>query len=1210
MKFAKLTTLASILFFANIVFAQNEIGIPQIKNFAPSNYKWESQNYSIVQDANSIIYIGNASGVMEYDNEKWNIVNVQGVPLLAADDKGNVYYGGYNTFGKITHKNGSLVAEEFDTGNDTAFGQIQKIVAIDDGIYFATSEKLFHYTNNKVQPIINVSPLDIFKVYDKLYIKTQRHGIDILRNGKIDTDKFCATVDSIEVIDIIPIEKDHSIVVEKHNNNLYEYQNGKIERFYTEADHYIFNNTYNTSKLFRDKYIIIGTEHGGVITIDLSGKLLYIINTSNGLRDNKISDIYIDHQSKTWLSTNNGLSLLETDSELSFFDNSFGINGTVVSMLRFNETLYAGTTNGIYYYDKMGVRSKFRPIRNMRSLCWQLTEFDSTLFAVTREGIFEITNVNEAKPVLKGVYQTMKHLTTIQDSLVLAIGDNKGVLLAKIKNGSIDTIGHLAEIKCKVRTIAEDKDGDLWLGTDSDGLFKVDFDSLHSTNSKVTKIQGQGLPQKYDWIDVYSLSNYTVLFSTSKGLFCYDNTKHNFYNYTINQNAIHKETAFYTPIIEGSNKDIWYSCAYGGRYGREVGVMKYDSTTNEYTRYCQKFAQMSESVIEVIYPENDSVVWFGTTDALIKFDRHLVKDIDTTFNCLIRRISIGNDSLIAFENTSTEIKLRYKDKKIRFEFAGLSFNTFGDTEYQTMLEGFDDDWGEWSSDAFKEYTSLKEGEYTFKVRARNGYGVVSNVQEMEFYVSPPYYRTLVAYILYVLAVVAICFMVFAIWNLYESKEKAALERLVEIRTNELAMQKEQTEQLVKKLLPQNTADEIKRTGSVKSRKYEMVTVLFADIEGFTKIASQTNPEELIKYLNEIFTIFDKIISKYNIEKIKTIGDAYMCTGGMPNRDGVNPVDVVLAGLEMQQAMRKLNDAHELKLNMRVGIHTGPVVAGVVGEQKIEYDIWGDTVNIASRMESHGMIGRVNISDETYHKIKDFFSCESRGIMEVKHKGEMEMYFVNGILPQLSENGDGITPNHDFIIKEQNLNYLVIQEEMLDQLQRDLPRNLYYHNLKHTTDVLYVVADLANKEGVSEEDLLLLKCAALFHDSGFMVSYDNNEEIGAKLAAETLLKYKFTTEQINVVKRLIMATKVPQRPKDLLEQIICDADLNYLGRLDFIPISQNLFRELFERNKIDTIEQWNKMQYRFITSHSYFTETARRNGAAGKEQVIKELAELI
>ena len=174
----------------------------------------------------------------------------------------------------------------------------------------------------------------------------------------------------------------------------------------------------------------------------------------------------------------------------------------------------------------------------------------------------------------------------------------------------------------------------------------------------------------------------------------------------------------------------------------------------------------------------------------------------------------------------------------------------------------------------------------------------------------------------------------------------------------------------------------------------------------------------------------------------------------------------------------------------------------------------------------------------------------------------------------------------------------------------MPKDLYYHNLKHTTDAILRVVDIGVRENVSEEELLLLRCAALFHDTGFMVSYDDNEQYGAKLAHQTLARYNFSREQIDIVKSIIMATKVPQRPTNLLQEIMCDADLDYLGRPDFLPISHNLFRELCERGKTDSPEQWNRMQYKFISSHQYFTETAKKNGEIGKQNVLTQLKDMI
>jgi adenylate cyclase len=181
----------------------------------------------------------------------------------------------------------------------------------------------------------------------------------------------------------------------------------------------------------------------------------------------------------------------------------------------------------------------------------------------------------------------------------------------------------------------------------------------------------------------------------------------------------------------------------------------------------------------------------------------------------------------------------------------------------------------------------------------------------------------------------------------------------------------------------------------------MVSVLFTDFKGFTSIAEKLSPEELVEELNQCFLEFDHIIDRHNLEKIKTIGDAYMCAGGIPVKNTTNPMDVVKAGLEIKEYMESLKKEKEARgegyWEIRIGIHTGPVIAGVVGKNKFAYDIWGDAVNVASRMESSGIPGLVNISGATYDLVKDHFKCNHRGKISAKNKGEIDMYIVEGIL---------------------------------------------------------------------------------------------------------------------------------------------------------------------------------------------------------------------
>ncbi len=241
---------------------------------------------------------------------------------------------------------------------------------------------------------------------------------------------------------------------------------------------------------------------------------------------------------------------------------------------------------------------------------------------------------------------------------------------------------------------------------------------------------------------------------------------------------------------------------------------------------------------------------------------------------------------------------------------------------------------------------------------------------------------------------------------------------LELKNKELSEQKEKSDKLLLNILPYEIAEQLKNKGVVDAKTYRKVSVLFTDFKGFTKISEKLSPQEIIKELGVFFAKFDEIIGGHFIEKIKTIGDAYMCVGGLPLRNKSNPIDTVLAGLEMQAFANEYN-RQKIKegkepWNLRIGIHTGRVVAGVIGKKKFAYDIWGDTVNTASRMESAGEIGKVNVSGDTYEHIKDYFDCEYRGKIEAKNKGQIEMYFVHGLKKEFAVEGSTITPNKKFL----------------------------------------------------------------------------------------------------------------------------------------------------------------------------------------------------
>jgi len=224
------------------------------------------------------------------------------------------------------------------------------------------------------------------------------------------------------------------------------------------------------------------------------------------------------------------------------------------------------------------------------------------------------------------------------------------------------------------------------------------------------------------------------------------------------------------------------------------------------------------------------------------------------------------------------------------------------------------------------------------------------------------------------------------------------EDKIKMQYQEIEKEKQISENLLLNILPAEVAEELKAKGSADAKQFDEVTVLFTDFKDFTRLSEKMSAKELVEEINTCFVFFDRIIESHGVEKIKTIGDSYMCAGGLPVANKTHAVDVVSAALEIKNfILDRVAEQTSLgrePFQVRIGVHTGPVVAGIVGVKKFAYDIWGDTVNTASRMESSGEAGKVNISNSTYELIKDNFICTARGKVIAKNKGEMEMYFVD------------------------------------------------------------------------------------------------------------------------------------------------------------------------------------------------------------------------
>lgn len=540
---------------------------------------------------------------------------------------------------------------------------------------------------------------------------------------------------------------------------------------------------------------------------------------------------------------------------------------------------------------------------------------------------------------------------------------------------------------------------------------------------------------------------------------------------------------------------------------------------------------------------------------------------------------------------------------------GIAFElwTTGDSEFRYLLEGLDSEWSKWSKRNYKEYTNLGFGRYIFTYQQRSIDSKVIYDGSFGFRVRPPWYLSPFTWPIYPLMVLTVIILLRRRTGRLFRERQRRLEELIKERTEELQHEKEKSDRLLANMLPKGTAEEIMAKGKAAKTKYNFVTVLFSDIQGFTRIAEEMNPEILIDELDRFFFHFDSVVEKYRIEKIKTIGDAYMCAGGIPERNRTNPVEIVLAALEMQKYMITIRNDPENKAaqfwDIRIGIHTGTVIAGVVGHKKLTYDIWGDTVNTASRMESSGEAGKVNISGTTYEFVKEYFTCDYRGRMPVKYKGDLDMYFVTGIRPELC-NSDG-SPNRRFFLKMEMIRIMDVEDHVFSKYSENASPDLFFHSPEYIHNICLHAELLARAEELDDEEYINLRLASVLLFFGYVFDYANPFGASRRRAGELLTVYGFNTASPDMIMKLIESAFSPVQ-ETKAGMILHDAVYDFCGRVDFITMVDKLFREEMAYGKVSDPARWFDHLTEKIVRNPFLTATARTLQTVSADDQVKSL----
>lgn len=414
-------------------------------------------------------------------------------------------------------------------------------------------------------------------------------------------------------------------------------------------------------------------------------------------------------------------------------------------------------------------------------------------------------------------------------------------------------------------------------------------------------------------------------------------------------------------------------------------------------------------------------------------------------------------------------------------------------------------------------------------------------------------------------------------------------------------------QLLKNIFPDQVLSELDKTGRFKPRRNENATVLFTDFIAFSKLSKTMKPLEIVAELDFFFNKFDEITKRYRLEKIKTIGDAYMCISGVNDDNGLPEVRATLAAIEMRNFVQSKQKSKP-NWKIRIGLHSGPLVAGIIGTNKMTFDVWGDTVNIASRVEHSADVNNIAISPEIATKVSQFVHLDFKGKREIKHGAVLEIYQVLDIKKEWSLFEEGLLPNSQLRKKCDlpEMDFDHARRYIVRKLQQNLPKHYFYHSYRHTLNVEKSAIRIAKLEGLNKSEILLLRTACLLHDIGYIFEYHFNENISIEFAKQKLPKFGYAEEQITIICNMINATKLDVAPTTLLEEIICDADHDYLGRPDYQIIAKDLRKELEEMGKKMSDLDWIEFQLNFLHKHSYYTNTAQNIRGNGKKKRILEL----
>ena len=779
----KKTLLLYFLFFCLwiIPFAAKcqRYGLPGIRNYTRAEYNAGTQNWSLAQAENGLMYFANNNGLVEFDGTHWKLYPTDAIIRSVCIDKGKIYTGAFNEFGYYQpDESGNLKYHSLKYLVDKQikdFDEIWRIHKTSFGIVFQSFKAIFNYNQDKIEI---VSPRFKFQfsyyVNGILWVYDGKEGLMQYRDGKVRHITGGEEMIGTGIWTILPLNDDQ-VIVGTTNKGLFRYDGEKFIPWDTPVNAFLKKYQLYSGAIVEKKYFAFGTIQNGLIISDTNGQVVFHINKEKGLLNNTVLSIGSDQQGNLWLGLDNAISLIHFSSPLTFIKNYVDIGSGYVSA-RFGDNLYLGTNQGLFYIkwsdflSPLKTRDNFHLVEGTEGQVWCLVVIDNKLLCGHTSGVFEIHNNSAEK--ISSVAGGWTIRRAAGNNRFLLVGNYSGISVLERKGSSWIYRNELAGFDQSSHFLEFDAKGNIWVGHGYKGIYRLKADADFRVAQNVEFYNAnKGLPS--DLGSTLFKLNTGIAAGTVQGIYRYNETSDRFEPDNQFRHLI-PVAGNIDYLMQDNANNIWY---YNNN---QAGVLRYqkDGSYKNVTNPFNNLAGMLIPAYGHINPIDDSNVLFGVEDGFAHYSTAQNKNYSIEPTLYISNIHSGDTSEGNFrynsftENQQVIPRFKFSNNSIMLTYASNNFSESG-TQFQIYLKGFDQDWSEWSLKTTKEYTNLPYGDYIFQLRAMKGDGAPSPVLSYKFSISPPWYFSTLAWIIYFLLFLAFAYFMYRFY--LRSIEKSRLK---------------------------------------------------------------------------------------------------------------------------------------------------------------------------------------------------------------------------------------------------------------------------------------------------------------------------------------------------------------------------------------------------------------------------------------------------